>query len=177
MKVCVFAAASNNIDPLYMEAAQQLGSKLAQQGHQLVFGGGSYGLMGAMARGFYQQDGYIISVSPKLFNRAGVLFEGFDELYLTEDLKQRKEVMLKLSDAFITLPGGTGTMDEFFEVYAHNQLGYCNKPLILYNINGFYDSLYQFLKQACKEQFISAENMERCLLAGSSGEVLEMLQR
>ena len=174
-KVCVFGASSNNIDPVYIEQTEYLGRMMADSEMPLVYGGGTSGLMGAVARGVRENDGYIIGVSPKLFNTAGVLYPDFNELFLTDDLTERKQLMLKMSDCFVAVPGGIGTFDELFEVYAQSQLGYYRKPLILFNIDGYYNKLWQFINQAHDEGFISTLGLELCHIANTAEELISIV--
>ena len=174
--VCVFGASSSFISGEYIRQTELLGEKLAQAGFKMVYGGGCQGLMGAAARGMKRADGYIISISPKIFNQAGVLFADFNELYLTDDLIQRKKIMLELSDFFIAVPGGIGTFDELFEVYAQSQLGYYRKPLILYNINGYYDKLWEFINHSYREGFCSDVSLSLCFVSSDADEIVRYLR-
>ena len=175
MKVCVFGASSDNIKPVYMTETEKLGELLGREGYSMVFGGGKHGLMGAAARGVTKGGGYIISISPFIFNEDDILYERFDELYLTKDLIERKQLMLDLSDSFVAVPGGIGTFDELFEVYAQSQLGYYRKPLILFNINGYYDKLWEFINQAHEKGFVSSFGLGLCHVANTAEEVVEIL--
>lgn len=175
MKVCIFGASSDKIKPVYISETEKLGELLGRSGHSMVFGGGAHGLMGAAARGVSKGNGYIISISPFIFNEDGILYERFDELYLTKDLIERKQLMLDLSDIFVAAPGGIGTFDELFEVYAQSQLGYYRKPLILFNIDGYYDKLWQFINQAHDEGFISTLGLELCHIANTAEELISIL--
>ncbi len=176
MKVCLFGSSSDNIKDGYFAETERLGELLGLNGYSMVFGGGAHGLMGAAARGVTRGNGYIISVSPFIFNEDGILYEHFDELYLTRDLIERKEIMLKISDSFITVPGGIGTFDEFFEVFSQSQLGYYRKPLVLFNINGYYDRLWSFINQAHNEGFVSDYGMSLCRMATTAEGVIEALK-
>ncbi|MBQ3375756.1 MAG: TIGR00730 family Rossman fold protein [Erysipelotrichaceae bacterium] len=175
MKICIFGASSDRIDSIYVTETEKLGFQLAQKGCTLVTGGGKRGLMGAANRGFSKADGYIISVSPRLFNVDGILYDDFNELYLTRDLVDRKQLMIEMSDAFIAVPGGTGTFDEFFEVLVQNQLGFTRKPVILYNINGYYTGLWEYLKYSCRQGFLSSDWDKVCHMASTPEEVIDIL--
>ena len=176
MKVCVFGASSDDIRDVYVRETEHLGELMGANGMDLVFGGGQHGLMGAAARGVERSNGYIISVSPTIFNEDDILFHNFNELYLTRDLTERKQLMLDISDSFVAVPGGVGTIDELFEVYAQSHLGYYRKPLILFNINGYYDKLWQFICEAHEEGFISDRGMSHCRIADSAEEVISLLK-
>ena len=175
MKVCIFGASSESIDPIYMKETEKLGCRLALKGCSLVTGGGKRGLMGAANRGFTEGNGYIISIAPRIFNVNGILYDEFNELYLTRDLVDRKQLMIEISDCFIGAPGGLGTFDELFEIITQTQLGYTAKPVIFFNIAGFYDGLWEYLQQCCRKGFIPEGWQRLCHKADSVEEVLEIL--
>ena len=156
MKICVFGAASNEIDKSYIEAVENLGELMAKRGHSLVFGAGGHGVMGAAARGAYKGGGKIYGVIPKFFDDENVelIFGKCDELIFTETMAQRKAKMEDIADAFIIAPGGIGTFEEFFEVLTLKQLGRHVKPIVIYDINGYYKDLLKFLDVAKEEKFI-----------------------
>ena len=176
MRICIFGASSNNIDRIFIDQVEQLAYRLALRGDSLVTGGGRAGLMGAANRGFKKGNGYIISISPKLFNVDGILYEECNELHLTKDLVDRKQMMIEISDAFIVAPGGTGTFDEFLEVYVQNNLGFINKPVILFNIDGFYQGLWDYLEYAHKRGFLPDNWNKVCKMADNVDEVMEILR-
>jgi uncharacterized protein (TIGR00730 family) len=164
-KVCIFAASSATLDPIYTDAAFELGVLLAQQGIGLVFGGGRTGLMGACARGAKSRGGRVTGIIPQKLNVRGIAFEECDELIVTADMHERKATMERISDAFVTLPGGMGTLEELMEVLTLNQLGYLSAPMVLLNVEGFYDELTAqlhtfvsrgFMDEACLSLFTSA---------------------
>lgn len=156
MKICVFGAASNEIDNTYKEAVERLGELMAQRGHSLVFGAGGHGLMGAVARGVERFGGEIYGVIPEFFREESieVIFSNCTEIIYTETMAQRKSKMEDLADAFIIVPGGMGTFEEFFEVLTLKQLGRHVKPIAIYDINGYYKKLENFLEIAMEQKFI-----------------------
>ena len=156
MKICVFGAASNEIDKSYIETVENLGKLMAKRGHSLVFGAGGHGLMGAAARGVACEGGEIFGVIPKFFKDEEVeeIFGECTELVYTETMAERKAKMEDIADAFIIVPGGIGTFEEFFEVLTLKQLGRHIKPIVIYDINGYYKKLIKFMDVACKERFI-----------------------
>lgn len=162
MRICVFGAASPTIDAKYITEVEKLGAEMARRGHALVFGGGGNGLMGAAARGVRSEGGKIIGVIPSFFNDEHVeaICDFCDELIYTETMRERKQIMEDRADAFIVVPGGIGTFEEFFEVLTLKQLCRHNKPIALYNINGYYDELNAVMEQAIKKNFIR-ENCTR----------------
>lgn len=156
MKICVFGAASNEIDKSYIDAVENLGKELAKRGHSLVFGAGGNGLMGAAARGVKQGGGEVCGIIPKFFRDKNIeaIFEECDDLIFTETMAERKSTMENMSDAFIIVPGGVGTFEEFFQVFTAKQLGIHTKPIALYDVNGYYKELDDFLRVAVTEKFI-----------------------
>ena len=155
MTIGIFGASSNHLAASYFEAAERLGTMIAEAGDSIIFGGGADGLMGACARGAKEAGGRIIGVAQKMFDEPGFLLRDCDEFLMTETMAQRKEQMLSRSDGFIALPGGIGTMDEFFEAITLKQLGLVHGPLVLLNTNGFYDRLLELLEQMTEQGFMS----------------------
>ena len=156
MRICVFGAASPTIDPEYIDRTEQLGRELARRGHSLVFGGGGHGLMGAAARGVHEEGGYIYGVIPKFFENEKIeaIFEHCNELVMPNTMRQRKQLMEDNADAFIIVPGGIGTFEEFFEILTLKQLCRHDKPIAIYNLKGYYDGMIDVLEQSMKKNFI-----------------------
>lgn len=157
MNICLYGAARDTVPTVYIKTIHELGRELARRGHTMVFGGGMTGMMGAAARGVREEGGHMIGVAPRFFHTPGVLVEDCGELIFTDTMRQRKQVMEDLSDAFIAVPGGIGTLDEFFEIFTLHSLGQHRKPIALYNVNGYFDELIAFLKKAEAETFIGPE--------------------
>ncbi|MBQ7739685.1 MAG: TIGR00730 family Rossman fold protein [Eubacterium sp.] len=159
MKICVFGAASKTIDEKYLTAAEELGESLAKRGHNLVFGAGSTGLMGASARGFKKGGATIHGVVPEFFRGELSDFVNWDcdELSLTKTMRERKALMEKLADAFVITPGGVGTFEEFFEVLTLKQLGQHRKPIAILNVDGYYDPLINAIEYSIEKDFIKPE--------------------
>lgn len=154
MHICIYGAASNQINPAYLAAATTLGEQLARRGHTLVFGGGAQGLMGAAARGACGAGGQILGIAPSFFDQEGVLFQQCSELIFTETMRERKQLMEDQADAFLALPGGIGTLEEFLEILTLKQLGQHNKPIALLNLLGYFDPLLAQLQQATEQGFL-----------------------
>lgn len=156
MRICVYGAASPTIDKSYIEAVEKMGKEMVLRGHSLVFGGGGNGLMGAAARGVRSEGGKILGVIPKFFNEEDIeaICDFCDELIQPNTMRERKQIMEDNSDAFIVVPGGIGTFEEFFEILTLKQLCRHNKPIAIYNINGYYDELNMVLIEAMKKNFI-----------------------
>jgi len=152
--VCVYCSASNRIDDVYPPVAEALGIGLAERGYRLVYGGGSVGLMGTVARAVHERDGTVVGVIPeKLKAKEGIAYDLADELIVTETMSERKQKTHVLSDAFVILPGGFGTLEEFLEVLTLRQLAYHDHPIVLVNTGGFFDALLTFFQQLQDEQF------------------------
>ena len=176
MKICLYGASSNEIDQSFILATEELGKVIGNKGHGLVYGGGANGLMGAAARGVYQSGGEIIGVAPSFFNVDGVLFENCSEFIYTETMRQRKQIMEQKSDAFVVVPGGIGTFDEFFEILTLKQLGQHKKPIAVFNINGYYDSLFEMLKKAVQGGFMIKECLSLAPFFSDSEDLVEYLE-
>lgn len=155
MRICVYGASSVKTDNKYIKAVETLCHTLAKNGHNLVYGAGANGLMGASARGFSKGGGHIIGVAPHFFSADGMLYDKCDELIRTDTMRERKQIMEDHADAFIIVPGGVGTFDEFFEILTLKQLARHQKPMIIYNIFGYYDKLLEFMQVSVKENFVS----------------------
>lgn len=159
MNICVFGASSSIIDKSYIEHTEELGRKIAERGHGLVYGAGASGLMGAVARGVYENGGNIVGVVPDFFEEEdmgvdGRIFKNCTELIKTETMRERKRIMEDKADAFIIVPGGIGTFEEFFEVFTLKQLERHNKAIAILNINGYYDAMLNMLDAAVQEKFL-----------------------
>ncbi len=173
VNVCVYGAASQKIHPDYLKEAQQLGRLIGQAGLGLVFGGGATGMMGACAGAAHQVGGRIIGIAPHFFNQEGVLFPHCTEMIFTDTMRQRKEKMELLSEAFIMTPGGIGTMEEFFEILTLKQLGRMNKPIAVLNTKGYYDSLKDLLHHCVEQDFLEPEGLELFQMYGSPQELMQ----
>ncbi len=157
MNICVYGAASERIDNNYIINGEKLGNIIAKRGHKLVYGAGALGMMGAVSRGVQEQGGYILGVVPEFFTNEEVLNMNCTKFIRTKTMRERKQIMEDNADAFIVVPGGIGTFEEFFEILTLKQLGRHNKPIVIYNINGFYDTMISMLDEAIKGNFINEE--------------------
>lgn len=156
--LCVFCGSRPGSGTAYMDMARSLGALLARRGVAIVYGGGRVGLMGALADAALAANGRVIGVIPQMLVDYEVGHSGLSELHIVRTMAERKEMMGALSDAFLTLPGGTGTMDEMFEAWTWTQLGLQHKPSGLLNFNGYYDPLIAFLDRAGAEGFLDPRN-------------------
>ena len=153
-RVCVYCGSSGGNDPGYEEAARGLGAFLAGRGIGVVYGGARVGLMGAVADGALSAGGSVIGVIPEKLRSREVAHLGLTELFVVDSMHARKTMMAYMSDAFIALPGGWGTLEEIFEVTTWSQLNYHMKPVGLLNVKGYYDRLLEFINHASAEGFI-----------------------
>ncbi len=178
MKICVFGAASPTIDAMYISRVEELGAQMALRGHSLVFGGGANGLMGAAARGVRSKNGRIVGVIPSFFNNEQVeaICDFCDELVYTETMRERKQIMEDRADAFIVVPGGIGTFEEFFEVLTLKQLCRHNKPIAVYNIGGYYNELHAVMEQAIKKNFIRENCSQLYKFSDDPDEILKYVE-
>jgi uncharacterized protein (TIGR00730 family) len=159
-RACVFCGSNAGIRPEYGIAAQGLAAVLARRGLGLVYGGGNVGLMRALADSMLQAGGEVIGVIPQSLVANEVAHHGVTELRIVDTMHQRKALMNELSDAFIALPGGFGTLEEFFEILTWSQLGIHGKPIGLLNVSGYYDSLLAMLDHAVSERFLRPAHRE-----------------
>jgi len=158
--ICVFCGSSEGNDASIGNIALLLGEKLAKQNITLIYGGAKIGVMGKVAQGVLENKGKAVGIIPEFLKVKEVVHTGLDELIITENMHQRKMKMQELSDGFITLPGGLGTLEELFEVLTWSQLGLHQKPIGLLNINGFYDSLLELLQNMVSKGLLKKENLE-----------------
>lgn len=178
MNICVFGAASNDIDKFYITEVEKMGQALAERGHSLIFGAGCNGVMGAAARGFAKGGGKVTGVVPGFFKEtmAEVIALDCDELIYTETMQERKKTMEDMADAFIIAPGGVGTFDEFFEVLTLKQLGRHTKPIAVYSLNDYYTPLEAMLENAIKGHFLTEDCKSIYRFAYSLKELVEYIE-
>lgn len=157
-RVCIFCASAHGARPAYRESAERMGAALAGRGLELVYGGGRVGLMGVVADGALNAGGKVLGVIPKSLADKELAHRGLTELYVVDSMHERKAMMAGLSDAFIALPGGLGTLEEFAEILTWAQLGIHRKPFGLLNVEGFYDPLLAFFDHARAEGFVRADH-------------------
>ena len=173
MNICVYGASGTDLDAAYYDEARELGGLIAQGGHTLVFGGGANGLMGACAEGAAKKGGTIIGIAPRFFDEPGILFPGCSEFIFTETMAERKTIMAERSDAFIALPGGIGTFEEFFETLTLKQLGRHGKPMALLSTLNYYTPLMALLENAAEGRFLSRRCLDLFALCRTPSEALE----
>ncbi len=178
MRICVYGAASPTIDKEYISITEKMGKEMALRGHDLVFGGGGNGLMGAAARGVKDGGGHIIGVIPKFFDSEDIeaICDFCNELITPETMRERKQIMEDTADAFIVVPGGIGTYEEFFEILTLKQLCRHTKPIAVYNIMGYYDSLYAVMEQAIEKNFIKGNCLDLFKVSDNLDEIFSYVE-
>ena len=174
--VCVFASSSSSVADVYKTASRQLGSDIAKKSWGIVFGAGTQGLMGELARAARENGGCMTGVIPDSLNFPGIVYEECDELIATRTMRERKAIMEQRSFSFIALPGGFGTLEEILEIITLKQLGYHNKPVVIMNINGFYDSLIAQFEETTAQNFAVPETLELFRVCGSCSEAIEYIE-
>lgn len=175
MRICIFSGSSAGRLPLYSEAATRLGHALAKSGIGLVYGGASVGLMGAVADAALASGGEVIGVLPDFLAQKEIAHTGLSDLRIVNSMHERKALMAELSDGFVALPGGIGTLEELFEVWTWAQLGQHEKPCALLNINGFYDGLASFLEHIVDEAFLKPEHREMLIVEQDIDDLLKAM--
>lgn len=176
MNICVFGSSSEQIDKEYLNSAQSLGREIANRGYGMVFGAGKYGIMGAVARGVTEKNGKLIGVTPHFFVERGVIYDKCTETIFTDTMRERKGIMEEKSDAFIICAGGMGTFEEFFEVLTLKQLKRHTKPIVIYNVKGYYDSMLKMLKNAVENRFMSENCNKLYTIAKTQEEALSQIE-
>ena len=178
MHICVYGAASPSIAPVYIQQGEALGHAMVRRGHSLVFGGGARGLMGAVARGVRAEGGQIIGVVPRFFEQdaAETLYTDCDEYIGTDTMRERKHIMEDKADAFIITPGGIGTFEEFLEILTLRQLCRHDKPIAIFNVAGYYNTLLAFLKEAIDKGFLKASCLDLLCVTEDAEELLTYLE-
>jgi len=174
--VCVYCGSSDDVHPDYLQAAYQMGLTLARQQITLIYGGGKTGLMGRVADGALSGGGEVIGVIVTSMNTPGLAHPALTRLEVTATIHQRKARMYELSDGYIALPGGYGTLDELFETLTWAQIGEHDKPVGLLNIRNYYSSLLEFIDLAEKERFIFSEHRQSLLCASDPDELLDAMK-
>lgn len=175
-RVCVFAGSSSGVRAEYTAAAGKLGRVLAARGIELVYGGARVGLMGTVADAVLAGGGRVTGVIPRAMVEKEVAHTGLTDLRVVTSMHERKALMADLSDAFIALPGGWGTLDEMFEILTWAQLGLHSKPCGLLNVQGYYDGLLSFLEHSTTEGFVRSEYRAMISVAESPAELVDVLQ-
>ena len=175
-KIVVFCGSSLGFDPIYKESAIQLGNELVKRGITLIYGGAKIGLMGVLAETILSQGGNVIGVIPGLLKKEEVVNEDVTELIVTKTMSERKVIMSKLCDGYISLAGGFGTLDEFFEGLTMSQLHIEQKPNGILNLNGYFDFLLKQVDHMIGEGFVRPNNKELLIVSNSVSELLDKME-
>lgn len=173
--ICVFTGSSPGSRIEYQQAAAQLGRTIADRDLKLVYGGGNVGLMGILADAVLEAGGRVTGVIPSMLLDMEVAHMGLTELHVVNSMHERKEMMMAISDAFVTLPGGFGTLDELFEVTTHGQLGFHHKACGVLNVDGFFDPLLAFLDFTVAQEFVKPVHREMLIVESRPGPLLDRM--
>ncbi|MBL7254950.1 TIGR00730 family Rossman fold protein [Paractinoplanes lichenicola] len=174
--ICVFCASSSTLEQKWLDLATRTGEEIGARGHSLVSGGGCVGMMGAVADGARAGGAHTLGIIPQTLVDLEVADLASDELVITGDMGERKNIMIDRSDAFITLPGGLGTLDELFEVWTTATLDLHDKPIVLLDPEGFYDGMLAWLGQLADTAFVRSEALERVVVAKSIASALDAIE-
>ncbi len=176
MRLCVFCGSNAGQDPVYLSTARALGAALAENGIELVYGGASVGLMGAVADAALDKGGHVIGVMPQALVDKEIAHRGLSDLRVVGSMHERKALMAELADGFIALPGGLGTFEELFEVWTWAQLGYHRKPCALLNAAGFYDKLTDFLDDVVERGFVKPIHRAMLIVGSEPAALIESIR-
>ncbi|MFE8073178.1 TIGR00730 family Rossman fold protein [Marinobacteraceae bacterium S3BR75-40.1] len=174
--IAFFCGSSFGVRDVYRQSAAEFAAHVARQGIGIVFGGGHVGLMGTVADAALQAGGRVYGVIPRALEESELAHEGLTRLEVVADMHERKARMAELSDGFVALPGGIGTLEELFEVWTWAQLGLHEKPVALYNVEGFFDPLRAFIDQMVGEGFLKAEFRDMLVVSDSLENILEQFR-
>jgi uncharacterized protein (TIGR00730 family) len=174
--ICVFCGAKAGNDPSFARAATEIGRSIAERGHRLAYGGGNVGLMGAVADGALAAGGEVLGIIPHKLLEREMAHKGIQQMEIVADMATRKDRMMAVSDAFLSLPGGLGTLDELFEVLTLRQIGYHQKPSAVLNLNDYYTDFLNSLQGFAAKGLIDRRELERLLVAATPQQVLDQLE-
>lgn len=173
--ICVYCASSLGKHPIYAEVAEELGETLASYGIKTIYGGAKVGIMGKLADGVISAKGEIVGIIPEFLKTKEIAHDELTELITVENMHQRKALMQEMSEGFITLPGGFGTMEELFEILTWGQIGLHKKPIGILNINGYYDSLIQLVDKMVEEGLLNEKHREIILVSDSVEDLISQM--
>ena len=176
-RICIFCGSSMGFDPIYKEKAVALGHALADHGCELLYGGGSVGLMKVVADVMMERHCKVTGTITQHLLDMHVGHPDIDELIVVESMAERKKILEDMADGFIALPGGIGTMDEFLEAYVLSQLRVFDKPVALFNVNGYYDGIVEFIQHIADEGFMRKEHADNLIVSDDPKELLEQMEQ
>jgi uncharacterized protein (TIGR00730 family) len=174
-RLAVYCGSAPGSQPVFADATRATAAAMVERGVDLVYGGGRLGLMGLIADSVLEAGGKVYGVIPRALVNLEVAHTGITELHTVDTMHERKAKMTDLADAFLALPGGIGTLDELFEAWSWNALGYHAKPFCLLNVDGFWDGMIEFIDHATDSGFLSAKRRSQLLVAATPGQALELL--
>jgi len=175
-RICVFCASSNKVDQRYFKATEILATQLVNQNITTIYGGGLAGLMGHLSNTILSQGGKVIGVLPRFMEKVEWGHKGLSELILVEDMHERKKLLIKDVDAVVALPGGCGTLEELMEVITLKRLGKFTKPIVILNLNGFYNPLVVLLQRMIDEKFMRPEHADIWQVVETAEEILPAIE-
>ena len=173
--ICVYCGSGFGSDPVFVQTAAELGRLMAEQGINLVYGGGNVGLMGTVARSVLDHGGYVTGIIPDFLKSREKLLDDVQETVVVPDMHTRKRLMFERADAFVALPGGIGTFEEFFEAWSWRMLNFHQKPVALLDQDGYYQPLLQFLQQSVRHGFMNAAQMDLLTVGDEPASLLPRL--
>ena len=176
-KICIFCGSSMGFHPVYRAKAIELGLVLAERRCELLYGGGSVGLIKVVADVMMERQCKVTGTITQHLMDMKVGYDDIDELVVVESMAERKKILEDMADGFIAMPGGLGTMDEFFEAYVLSQLRVFDKPVALYNVNGFYDDILRFIRHATDEGFIRKEHSDNLIVSDDPRKLLDLMDQ
>ena len=174
-RICVYCGSNAGKRAGYVRAADELGAALVERGLGLVYGGGSIGMMGRIADAVMARGGEVIGVIPKFLHQKEVVHSGLSRLEVVDDMHTRKALMMELSDGFVAMPGGLGTLEELFEVFAWAKLGLHNKPCAVLNVDGYYDELSALLARVVAEGFAKPKHISSLIVEDTPAQLLQQM--
>lgn len=173
--ICVFCGSSSGTDPMFAAGARAFGETLARSRRVLVYGGGNVGLMGAIADAALAAGGRVVGVIPRPLVAKEVAHQNLTDLRIVESMHERKALMAQLADAFVAMPGGIGTLEEFFEIWTWVQLGLLKKPFGIFNVGGYFDTLLAFIDRVQGQGFLRREHRQMLVVADEAERLLQLL--
>ena len=176
MRICVYGSSSTELNEKIISTTEELGRLIAEAGHGVVYGGGAQGVMGAAARGARSAGGELIGVAPDFFDVDGVLFQDCTDFIFTKTMRERKQIMEDLSDAFIVCPGGVGTFEEFFEILTLKQLSRHNKAMVMLDVDGYYKPMMQMFKCSIENGFIKPACLSLFYVTDDPAKAIEYIE-
>jgi len=176
MKICIYCSSSDYLDPEYYQLAADLANEMAKRNHSLVYGGASVGIMGVLANKMLEKNKEVLGIIPKVIADIEIAHKSLTELIITEDMSERKKILQQKADAFITLPGGFGTLEELSETLTAKQLEFYDKPVVILNQDNFYDPLLQLFENYYQHNFARSDYENLYLLSSSINETLDYIE-